>query len=360
MKLRFIGIAAASLALSVPIGVTVILFHSRATADPISTVRTAPVEALHNDERESMEPIHPIPLHLELDQKRVALGAQLFSDTRLSANGTVACASCHSLAHGGADEKARSIGIHGQVGSVNTLSVFNSGFNFRLFWDGRAATLEEQVAGPLLNAQEMGSNWPQLLARLRQDPKLMRVFADSYADGLTAPNLENAIATFERSLYTPNSRFDQYLRGNSQAISADEKRGYQIFKSYGCATCHQGVNVGGNMFEKFGLMADYFADRGGETKADLGRYNVTGLDEDRHVFKVPSLRLAALTAPYFHDGSARNLEDAVRVMAKYQLGRKLSADDVRLIVLFLKTLPGEYQGRPLLSESGQIATRARR
>jgi cytochrome c peroxidase len=359
MKLLLIGLAT-SIALSVSVGASVPLFHLRGRADPSSVERTAPVEALLEDKRESIEPIHPIPLHIELDQKRVALGSALFADPRLSANGTVACASCHSLAHGGADGKARSIGIYGRVGSVNTLSVFNSGFNFKQFWDGRADTLEDQVAGPLLNRDEMGSSWPQVLGKLREDPKTMRAFAEIYPDGLTRLNLENAIATFERSLYTPNSRFDKYLRGDSRAISAEEKRGYQIFKSYGCATCHQGVNVGGNMFEKFGLMADYFADRGGETKADRGRYNVTGLEEDRHVFKVPSLRLVALTAPYFHDGSARHLEDAVRVMAKYQLGRKLSNEDVRLIVLFLKTLPGEYQGRPLLSDSKEAATRARR
>jgi cytochrome c peroxidase len=359
MKLLLIGIAT-SIALSVSVGAAVTLFHLREPADPSSVERTAPVEALLEDKRESIEPIQPIPLHIELDAKRVALGSTLFSDPRLSANGTVACSSCHSLAQGGADGKARSVGIFGRVASVNAPTVFNSGFNFRQFWDGRAETLEDQISGPLLNPNEMGSNWLQALGKLRRDPKTMRAFVQTYPDGLTRLNLENAIATFERSLSTPNSRFDKYLRGDLQAISAEEKRGYQIFKSYGCATCHQGVNVGGNMFEQFGLMADYFADRGGETKADLGRYNVTGLEEDRHVFKVPSLRLVALTAPYFHDGSAVHLEDAVRVMAKYQLGRKLSDEDVRLIVLFLKTLPGEYQGRPLMPDTKAVAIRARR
>jgi cytochrome c peroxidase len=359
MKLLLVGIAM-SIALSVSVGASVTLFHLRGPADARSVARTAPLEALLEDKRESIEPIQPIPLHIELDAQRVALGSTLFSDPRLSANGTVACSSCHSLAQGGADGKVRSIGIFGRVSTVNAPTVFNSGFNFKQFWDGRAETLEDQITGPLLNPREMGSNWPQALGKLRRDPKIVRAFAQTYPDGLTRLNLENAIATFERSLYTPNSRFDQYLRGDSQAISAEEKHGYQIFKSYGCATCHQGVNVGGNMFEQFGLMADYFADRGGETKADLGRYNVTGSDEDRHVFKVPSLRLAALTAPYFHDGSAKHLPDAVRVMAKYQLGRKLSDEDVRLIVLFLNTLPGEYQGRALLTDTNKIVTRAQR
>jgi cytochrome c peroxidase len=357
MKLRLIGIAVGSVALGMSVAAAVSLL--RRTPDPSSPARTAPVEAFLNEKRESIEPIQPIPLHIELDARRVALGAQLFSDPRLSANGTVACSSCHSLDQGGADGRARSIGIFGRVGSVNAPTVFNSGFNFKQFWDGRAETLEDQVAGPLLNPNEMGSNWPQVLDKLRKDPKITRAFARTYPDGLTPLNLENAIATFERSLYTPNSRFDKYLRGDSQAISAEEKRGYQIFKSYGCATCHQGVNAGGNMFEQFGLMADYFADRGGENKADQGRYNVTGREDDRHVFRVPSLRLAALTAPYFHDGSAKQLEDAVRVMAKYQLGRKLSDEDVHLIVRFLKTLPGEYQGHALVSDTKEVATRMR-
>ena len=259
MKLLLIGLAT-SIALSVSVGASVTLFHLRGPAtslqepaDPSSVDRTASVEALLEDKRESIEPIHPIPLHIELDQRRVALGSALFADPRLSANGTVACSSCHSLAHGGADGKARSVGIYGRVGSVNTLSVFNSGFNFKQFWDGRADTLEDQIAGPLLNRDEMGSNWPQVLGKLREEPKTMRAFAEIYPDGLTRPNLENAIATFERSLYTPNSRFDKYLRGDSEAISAEEKRGYQIFKSYGCATCHQGVNVGGNMFQRHGV-----------------------------------------------------------------------------------------------------------
>ena len=159
--------------------------------------------------------------------------------------------------------------------------------------------------------------------------------------------MKNALAEFERTLSTPNSRFDKFLRGDDKALTSAEKEGYQKFKSYGCVSCHQGVNVGGNMFATLGTMDDYFADRGNVTKADYGRFNVTGKEEDRHVFKVPSLRNVARTGPYLHDGSARTLERAVSIMSRYQLGRQIPPDDLDLIVKFLETLTGEYEGRPL-------------
>ncbi len=158
------------------------------------------------------------------------------------------------------------------------------------------------------------------------------------------PNVKNAIAEFERTLLTPGSRFDRHLRGDATALSAEEKAGYLKFKSYGCISCHQGVNIGANLFQRMGVIGDYFADRGNITKADLGRFNVTGQESDRHVFKVPGLRNVALTAPYFHDGSARTLEEAVEVMAKYQLGRPLPPGDLADIVRFLHTLTGELEG----------------
>jgi cytochrome c peroxidase len=175
-------------------------------------------------------------------------------------------------------------------------------------------------------------------------------FSELYVDGIQSHTIKDAIATFERSLYTPTARFDRLLRGDSNALTDEEKQGYRIFKEYGCINCHQGVGVGGNMFETFGVMGDYFADRGNVTKADLGRFNVTGDAWDRHVFKVPSLRNVALIPPYSHDGSAKRLEDAVVIMARYQLGRKLSHEETDLIVKFLRTLTGEYQGKALDAE----------
>ena len=300
-----------------------------------------------NARAQSDEPIKPVPLENKLDSRKVALGERLFHDKRLSRDNSISCASCHSLARGGTDGQTKSIGIGGTIGTVNTPTVFNSGLNFRQFWDGRANSLEEQVDGPIHNPKEMGSSWAEVLSKLSKDATLSAQFKEIYPTGLQAKHVRDAIATFERSLLTPNARFDKYLRGDTKALSADELKGYQLFKSYGCVACHQGVNVGGNMFQTFGVMADYFGKRGDITQADLGRYNVTKHEADKHVFKVPSLRNVALTAPYFHDGSAKNLNEAVDVMFRYQLGRAASPQDKALIIKFLGTLTGEYKGQPL-------------
>ncbi len=294
------------------------------------------------------EPIRPIPLSVELDDRKVELGRRLFHETRFSSDGSISCASCHNLNLAGTDRKRFSTGVDGRTGGVNSPTVFNSGFNFKQFWDGRADTLEDQVEGPLHAENEMNSNWQTVVDVLTRDPSYASAFAEIYPDGIRSDNVKDAIAVFERSLYTPNSRFDKFLRGDDDAITEEEKAGFALFKSLGCVSCHQGVNVGGNMFETFGVMADYFADRGNMTEADLGRFNVTGREEDRHMFKVASLRNVALTPPYFHDGTARRLPDAVRVMAKYNLGRTLSDEQAGQIVAFLGTLTGEYQGEPLL------------
>ena len=293
------------------------------------------------------EPIKPIPSQIALDTRKVALGERLFHDRRLSRDNSLACASCHDLARGGVDGLRTSLGIGGAVGPINAPTVFNSSLNFRQFWDGRAASLEEQAAGPVHNPKEMGSDWKEVLGKLSQDEPLVALFKASYPDGLQSRNIQDAIATFERSLTTPNARIDKYLRGDRAALTNDELRGYQLFKAYGCVACHQGVNIGGNMFQTFGVMGDYFQRRGNVTAADLGRFNVTANEGDRHVFKVPSLRNVALTAPYFHDGSAQTLPDAVEVMFRYQLGRTAPQQDKDLIVKFLYTLTGEHRGKPL-------------
>lgn len=293
------------------------------------------------------EPIKPIPTTLKLDVRKVALGNRLFHEVRLSADNSISCASCHSLDKGGTDLRARSVGIKDVEGPINAPTVFNSGFNFKQFWDGRAENLEAQVDGPTQAAAEMGSKWEDVVQKLRADAGYTAAFKQSYPDGVQRQNVKDAIAEFERSLTTPNARFDRWLRGDDQAVTAEELEGYRKFKSYGCASCHQGVNVGGNMFETLGAVREYFAERGKVSKADLGRFNVTGKEEDKHVFKVPSLRNIALTPPYFHDGSAKTLEECVRVMARHQLGRPMPDADVALIVKFLQTLTGEYNGRPL-------------
>lgn len=291
------------------------------------------------------EPITPLPLSMVLDNRKVELGSRLFHDARLSGDGTVSCAHCHSLAGGGVDRLVRSRGIGGREGGINAPTVYNSGFNFRQFWNGRAETLEEQVDGPLQHPAEMGSTWLKAIAVLSKDPFYAAEFTAIYLDGLQPHNVRDAIATFERSLVTPNSRFDRFLRGDRAALNDEELAGYRLFKQMGCISCHQGMNIGGNMYQKLGIMEDYFTDKVSE--ADLGRFSITRREEDRHFFKVPSLRNVALTPPYLHDGSARNLGDVVKIMARYQLGDQISPDQLNRIIAFLNTLTGDYQGKPL-------------
>ncbi len=322
-------------------------FPSKSTSP--SVVMAAKTPEAGAAEKFMNEPIQPIPLSVRLDEKKVSLGNRLFNDTQLSRNNTVSCATCHNLGKGGTDQLPVSRGMDDALGEVNSPTVFNSGFNFKQFWDGRADSLEDQAEGPLHNSKEMDApQWPELIARLSADPSYAASFRSTYPkDGITEDTVKNAIAEFERSLITPNSRFDRYLRGDESAITDQEKEGYRLFKELGCVVCHQGINVGGNMFQTFGKFGDYFADRGNVQKIDYGRMNVTGLERDRYKFKVPSLRNIELTYPYFHDGTAGTLEKSVQVMAKYQLGAELAQNEVDAITAYLKTLTGEYEGRPL-------------
>ena len=281
-----------------------------------------------------------------LSTDKIELGRRLFFDPRLSHDDTISCASCHDLSAGGDDNRALSLGINGQLGPINTPTVFNAALNFVQFWDGRAGTLEEQAAGPVHNPLEMASNWAEVIEKLAQDDGYRRDFLALYPKGMSGESIVDAIASFERTLITPNSRFDRHLAGDASALDALEKAGLQRFLEFGCASCHQGAAIGGNMFQRFGVMNDYFAGR--EPKpADLGRYNVTGREEDRHVFKVPSLRNVGVTAPYFHDGSAHSLEEAVVIMGRFQLGRDIAGPDVKAITAFLRTLTGELPGQTL-------------
>jgi len=290
------------------------------------------------------EPLKPLEAPKDLDEKKVTLGKRLFHDVRLSKNDSVSCASCHDLAKGGADDKAVSTGIHSKQGDINSPTVYNSGALFRQFWDGRAETLQEQVDGPIQNAVEMGSLWPEIIVKLYKDKTYPSEFRAIYndTDAISRKTIKDAIAEFERSLVTLNAPFDRYLKGDEDAIDTKAKEGYRLFKKYGCASCHQGANVGGNMYQVFGVVDSYFEKRGDIKKADKGRFNVTANQDDMHSFKVPSLRLVALTAPYLHDGQAKTLREAVDIMFEHQLGRKAPDKDKDAIVHFLKTLVGEH------------------
>ncbi|MBS4051558.1 MAG: heme-binding domain-containing protein [Methylomonas sp.] len=294
------------------------------------------------------EPIPPLPLQVELDADKVSLGDKLFHDRLLSGDNSLNCASCHDLTRGGTDQAKVATGIRGQQGPINSPTVYNATYNLAQFWDGRAKDLQEQAAGPVANPVEMGAHWDEVVEKLKQVPEYQEAFAKLYpAQDLNKTTVTDAIAVFEESLVTGNSRFDQYLRGNASILTSDEIQGYELFKT-NCASCHAGPTLGGLSYEKMGVKRDYFKLRGGElTAADNGRFNVTKQEKDRHFFKVPVLRNIELTYPYFHDGSVAGLADAIRIMGEVQLGKNFSNDEIVKMAAFLRTLTGEYKGKSL-------------
>lgn len=290
--------------------------------------------------------LQPLPRSVDLNAKKVALGDLLFHDTRLSKDNTLSCASCHDLARGGTDQAPVSTGVGNAKGPINAPTVYNAAFNFRQFWDGRAADLQAQAGGPVQNPVEMASTWNEVIRKLATDPVIVVRFKAVYPDGLLSDNITNAIAEFERSLITPNNRFDAYLRGDNTALAAGELEGLWLFRQNACANCHCGSALGGRSFERMGRRADYFADRGHVVKVDYGRFNETQNERERYAFKVPILRNIALTYPYYHDGTRATLEQAVADMAKYQAYRDFSDAETAAVVKFLKTLTGtERDGR---------------
>jgi cytochrome c peroxidase len=278
------------------------------------------------------EPITPIPVPAALDPRRVALGDQLFHDPRLSHDNTLSCGSCHDTSTNGASANARDRGANGSLLPFNTPTVFNAALNFRLTWEGNVRTLEREAEGGLRNPAIMGSSAEEAVAKISADPAMAQRFRDAYGRAPDAAALLDAIATYERSLLTPGGRFDRWLAGETSAISPEELSGYQLFKSLGCISCHQGVNVGGNLFERHGV------------------FRALGTPEPELV-RVPSLRNVAATAPYFHDGSAETLNEAVRQMGLAQLDRVLTDSQVGSIVAFLGTLSGTYRGRSVMPAS---------
>ena len=301
-------------------------------------VEKAASENVPTRRRIVLEPLPEPKTHVA----KVALGRKLFFDTRLSGDGTLSCASCHSFDHGGAEPRTTSLGIAGAVGPINSPTVLNAALNFAQFWDGRASDLREQARGPVTNPIEMGSSFDRVIAALTANDSYAADFRALYADGITEWNIVDAIAEYESALITP-ARFDDFLRGDETALSADERAGYDLFTTVGCSSCHRGPNLGGMTYQRLGVVREYFGPDLGRplTAADNGRFNVTGKESDRHRFKVPTLRNVALTAPYLHDGSRTTLAEAVVVMGRFQHGRELNAEQVRLLVAFLGALTGE-------------------
>lgn len=290
------------------------------------------------------EPIQPLMDSLPVDPAKVALGFQLYHDVRISSNNTVSCATCHPLDKAGVDGLRTSTGIYDQKGGINAPTVYNAALNtVGQFWDGRAKDLQAQAGGPPLDALEMGSNWEEITGKLKADKEMVKAFAALYPEGITENSITDAIAEFEKTLLTPNCAFDRYLKGDRTALTAQEIQGYELFKTHNCATCHVGVNLGGQSYEYMGIVADYFKDRGTplHDNKDYGHFNLTQDSTDFQRFKTPTLRNVALTAPYLHDGSALTLHDATRSMMKYQTGKEASETDIELIVAFMNTLTGE-------------------
>jgi cytochrome c peroxidase len=283
------------------------------------------------------EPIQPIVAAKVTNPAMVELGKKLFFDPRLSRSGFISCNSCHNLSMGGSDNLKTSIGDKWQQGPINSPTVLNSSLALAQFWDGRAADLKEQAGGPIANPAEMAFTHDLAVGTLRTIPGYVAEFKSVFGSaGVSIDKVTQAIAAFEETLVTPNSPFDQWLKGEDKALSKQELAGYKLFRDSGCVACHNGPAVGGTSFQKMGLFEPYQTKNPAE-----GRAAVTGQDEDRMNFKVPTLRNVELTYPYFHDGEAATLEAAVDTMGRLQLGRKYSQAEIADIVAFLKTLTGD-------------------
>lgn len=303
----------------------------------------------------SSEPITPIKAAKVANPALVELGKKLYFDTRLSKSGFISCNSCHNLSAGGTDNLKTSIGDHWQQGPINAPTVLNSSMNLAQFWDGRAKDLQAQAGGPIANPGEMASNHALAIEVLQSIPAYVAEFKKAFGtEKVTIEEVTKAIAAFEETLVTPNSRFDKWLLGNKKALSADEVAGYKLFKDSGCTGCHNGPAVGGNSFQKMGVVAEYKASSPAE-----GRVGVTKDEADRMKFKVPTLRNVEMTYPYFHDGAANTLKEAVDTMGRIQLGKNFTADENAKIVAFLKTLTGDQPSfkLPILPPSSDATPR---
>ncbi len=295
--------------------------------------------------RQQFQPIPATPPELPgnpATPAKVELGKMLFFDPRLSASHTIGCSSCHNIGLGGADAEPTSIGHRWQHGGRNAPTVFNAVFNTAQFWDGRAKDLEQQAGGPMVNPVEMASPAAHVTEQLKGIPGYAEVFAKAFPgepDPIALPNVQKAIAVFEATLITPNAPFDRFLKGDAKALSAKQEQGLALFMDKGCAACHNGIGIGGGMYAPFGVVEKPGAEF--LPPDDKGRFMVTKTPSDEYVFKVPTLRNIALTAPYFHTGKAWDLRQAVAVMGASQLGIQLTSTEVDTIAAFLDSLTGE-------------------
>ncbi len=328
----------------VALGITAVATISVQATDSATSTTTASTTAVAAETPKADtaatvrdEPIKPIAPYVAKDAAKVELGKQLYFDPRLSKSGFISCNSCHNLSMGGSDNLTSSIGDRWQQGPINAPTVLNSSMNLAQFWDGRAKDLKEQAGGPIANPKEMGFSHELAVKEVETIPQYKEQFQKIYGkDKVDIDMLTDAIAEFENTLVTPDSRFDKWLTGDDKALTEVELKGYKLFKESGCVACHNGAAVGGNSFQKMGVVEPYKTSNPAEGMAGL-----TKKDEDRFKFKVPTLRNVELTYPYFHDGGAATLEEAVTIMGKLQLGKKFTDEEVSNIVAFLKTLTGK-------------------
>ncbi len=328
----------------VALGITAVATISVQATDSATSTTTASTTAVTAETPKADtaatvrdEPIKPIAPYVAKDPAKVELGKQLYFDPRLSKSGFISCNSCHNLSMGGSDNLTSSIGDRWQQGPINAPTVLNSSMNLAQFWDGRAKDLKEQAGGPIANPKEMGFSHELAVKEVETIPQYKEQFQKIYGkDKVDIGMMTDAIAEFENTLVTPDSRFDKWLKGDDKALTEVELKGYKLFKESGCVACHNGAAVGGNSFQKMGVVEPYKTSNPAE-----GMAGVTKKDEDRFKFKVPTLRNVELTYPYFHDGGAATLEEAVTTMGKLQLGKKFTDEEVSNIVAFLKTLTGK-------------------
>jgi len=303
----------------------------------LKTTTLAAAMLIANSAFASDEPIKPIELPKNINSAQAELGKKLYFDPRLSKSGFISCNSCHNLSMGGTDNLKTSIGHNWQQGPISAPTVLNSSMNVAQFWDGRAADLKAQAGGPIANPGEMAFTHELAVKVLESIPQYVDEFKKVFSkEQITIEEVTQAIAEFEKTLVTPNSRFDKWLKGEKTALNSEELEGYELFKNSGCVACHNGEAVGGTSFQKMGAVEPYKTKNPAE-----GLKGVTGKEEDRFKFKVPTLRNVELTYPYFHDGEAATLSEAVEIMGQIQLGKKFTAEETAKIVAFLKTLTGD-------------------
>jgi cytochrome c peroxidase len=328
---------------------------SKRLAVSFAAMLAAAVSGLGTAHATSDEFIQPIKAAKVSDLALVELGKKLYFDTRLSKSGFISCNSCHNLSMGGTDNLKTSIGDHWQQGPINAPTVLNSSMNLAQFWDGRAKDLKAQAGGPIANPGEMASSHELAVEVLQSIPGYVAEFKTVFgSDKVDIDGVTKAIAAFEETLVTPNSRFDKWLMGDKAALTKAEQEGYQLFEDSGCVACHNGPAVGGNSFQRMGVVEPYIA-----TSPAEGRVGVTKDEADRFNFKVPTLRNVELTYPYFHDGEAATLGQAVDIMGRIQLGKSFTETENAKIVAFLKTLTGDQPSfmMPILPPSSDATPR---